>query len=194
VGLEPVNEKLGGLLQRQIERRSAWLKLFLAFLAILVALNVLLIKPHREPSHPKAAGIEGSVHGRQVLGEPGQGEPSRDERLHEEPAQGQPSEGESVRHEPSHAEPVHAAEEMLKVDGLAVNYYPLGSHEYGLARRLSGNAAGRAVLAVFHYIHKAEEFPAFWALFGVFCAWLLVRLSKGSAHTFLGKSEDFYDR
>jgi hypothetical protein len=50
------------------------------------------------------------------------------------------------------------------------------------------------VLAAFHYIHEAEEFPAFWALFGVFCAWVLVRLSKGSAHTFLGKSEDFYDR
>jgi hypothetical protein len=194
VSLQSANEQLGGLLQRQIERRSAWLKLFLAFLAALVALNVLLIKPHRGPSRPEATDTGGPVHGQQVLGEPGQGEPSQGERLHEEPAQGQPSEGESVRHEPSRAEPVHGAEEMLKVDGLAVNYYPQGSHEYVLTRWFSGNPAGRAVLKVFHSIHEAEAFPAFWALFGVFCAWVLVRLSKGSAHTFLGKSEDFYDR
>jgi len=194
VSLETANEKLGGLLQRQIERRSAWLKFFLAFLATLVALNVLLIKPHHAPLHPEAADTGEPVHGEQVLGEPEHGEPAQGELEHAEPAHGESAEGETVHREPPLAEAAHGAEQMLKVDGLALNYYPQGSHEYGLTRKVSSSAPGRALLTVFHWIHQAEEFPAFWALFGVFCAWVLVRLSKGSAHTFLGKSEDFYDR
>jgi hypothetical protein len=35
--------------------------------------------------------------------------------------------------------------------------------------------------------------PGFWALFGLAGALLLARGAKGAAHTFLGKSEDFYD-
>jgi len=34
-----------------------------------------------------------------------------------------------------------------------------------------------------------DQFPGFWALFGLLGA---VILAKGAAHTFLGKDEDFY--
>jgi hypothetical protein len=37
-----------------------------------------------------------------------------------------------------------------------------------------------------------DKFPGFWAIFGLLFAVILARLAKGAAHTFLGKSEDFY--
>ncbi|MDQ7031909.1 MAG: hypothetical protein Q9M37_04225 [Desulfonauticus sp.] len=45
-----------------------------------------------------------------------------------------------------------------------------------------------------HHPHfEAENFPGFWALFGLGCTVLLVKVAKGCAHTFLGKDEDFYE-
>ena len=43
-----------------------------------------------------------------------------------------------------------------------------------------------------HFV--VDAWPGFWALFGLVGTFVLVKLSKGSAHTFLGKDEDFYDR
>jgi len=202
VSLESANEKFGRFLRRQVDLRSAWLKVLLAYLAVLVLLNLFLIKPHHEPAETAHPGEE--AHGALVQEEPGHAEPAAPEALSVhgetdreaaadgEAAHGEPGEGEVSGHEP--AEAAQGPEEMQRVEGVELNYYPHGSHEYGLVRWLSGMATGRAALAAFHTIHAAEDFPAFWALFGVFCAWLLVRLSKGSAHTFLGKPEDFYDR
>ena len=38
-----------------------------------------------------------------------------------------------------------------------------------------------------------DQFPGFWALFGLVGAVILVKGAKGAAHTFLGKDEDFYE-
>lgn len=45
-----------------------------------------------------------------------------------------------------------------------------------------------------HHPHFAlEKFPGFWAVFGLVAALVLGKVAKGSAHTFLGKPEDFYE-
>jgi len=38
-----------------------------------------------------------------------------------------------------------------------------------------------------------DRIPAFWTLFTIIGGYLLVRFSKGLAHTILGKKEDFYE-
>jgi hypothetical protein len=38
-----------------------------------------------------------------------------------------------------------------------------------------------------------DQFPGFWALFGLLGAVILAKGAKGAAHTFLGKDEDFYE-
>ncbi|KUJ95140.1 MAG: hypothetical protein PWR24_582 [Desulfonauticus sp.] len=46
-----------------------------------------------------------------------------------------------------------------------------------------------------HHPHFSwEKLPGFWACFGLVGTFLLVKLAKGCAHTFLGKDEDFYER
>lgn len=196
MSLESANAKFGVFLRRQIAIRSAWLKAFLAFLALLVAANVFLVRPSHEPAHPSEAVQE---KGEDHVGPTGHGEAGRDEEMAAEgpvalQGEAEPA-GETARPEETHGPlPTVAAEPVEKIAAVDLQFYPQGSHEYGLTRRVAATAAGRAVLAVFHYIHEAEAAPAFWALFGVFFAWLLVRLSKGAAHTFLGKPEDFYDR
>lgn len=39
-----------------------------------------------------------------------------------------------------------------------------------------------------------DRHTGFWALFGFVIAVVLARVAKGAAHTFLGKSEDFYTK
>ena len=148
MSLEGLNRALGGFFRGQLERRSLWRKGFLAFLGLLVVLNLAGIKPHEAsgPSHAEKAG-----HGEES--------------------------------------PQAAAPGV----GVALNYYPQGAHTYHLTGWVAASSAGRAVIQAFHYVHEAEAFPGFWALFGVLVALVLVRLSKGAAHTFLGKEEDFYD-
>lgn len=199
MSLESANAKFGAFLRRQMAVRSAWLKAFFAFLALLVAANVFLVRPSHEaagPAHPsEAMHGEGEEH----AGPVGHGEAENSEKMAvEEPAapqNGADRAAEATGSEEDHGKlPAGAPEPAEKIAGVDLQFYPKGSHEYGLTRRVAATAAGRAVLAVFHYIHEAESAPAFWALFGVFFAWVLVRLSKGAAHTFLGKPEDFYDR
>ncbi|MFN2341835.1 MAG: hypothetical protein ABR542_00605 [Desulfonatronovibrio sp.] len=43
-----------------------------------------------------------------------------------------------------------------------------------------------------HFI--IDHLPGFFAAFGLIATILLGRISKGSAHTFLGKDEDYYER
>ncbi|MBI5578429.1 MAG: hypothetical protein HY895_04680 [Deltaproteobacteria bacterium] len=38
-----------------------------------------------------------------------------------------------------------------------------------------------------------DQFPGFWALFGLLGAVVLAKGAKGAAHTFLGKDENFYE-
>ncbi|MEW6442047.1 MAG: hypothetical protein AB1640_14015 [bacterium] len=210
MSLESANAKFGALLARQIERRSVWLKILLLVLAAMVLANVFAIRPGHETAPPASHGAE-AQHAAVVAGHGGEephvaaGGEGASATGHEA-AVPAASEGEAALHsagaphgaaaegEHGHAAAASAPEEMRQIEGVRLNYYPEGSHAYNLVRWASENAAGRAALTAFHYIHAAEEIPAFWALFGVFCTWLLVRLSKGSAHTFLGKSEDFYDR
>ncbi|MFP4083958.1 MAG: hypothetical protein ACLFP9_00145 [Desulfonatronovibrio sp.] len=43
-----------------------------------------------------------------------------------------------------------------------------------------------------HFI--IDHLPGFFAAFGLIATFLLGRISKGSAHMFLGKDEDYYER
>jgi len=201
VSLESANARFGALLRRQIAVRSAWLKAFLAFLALLVATNVFVVRPAHEaagPAHP-AGAMHGEAEDHPGTAGPGEAQGDHQEMTAEAPeaVHGEAGPTEEVAGiEEAHGAPPAAGtgEPVEKIAGVDLQFYPRGTHEYGLTRRVGATAVGRAVLAAFHYIHEAEALPAFWALFGVFFAWVLVRLSKGAAHTFLGKSEDFYDR
>lgn len=198
MSLESANAKFGNFLRRQIAARSAWLKAFLAFLALLVVANVFLVRPSHEaagPAHP--AGAE---HGKAVqhpgkgLGESEPGQEITAEEPAAAPGESGPVEKVAGPEETHGASSTAVVEPVEKIAGVDVQFYPEGSHAYGLTRWVGATAVGRTVLAAFHDLHEAEDLPAFWALFGVIFAWVLVRLSKGAAHTFLGKSEDFYDR
>jgi len=116
----------------------------------------------------------------------------------EEGAAGGPAgheEGQEAEGEAEAAGGPHGPEAMLQAEGLPLNYYPQGSHTYNLSQWLSGNRIGRWLLGDgLDWLHRAEGVVGFWALFGVLVALILVRVSKGAAHTFLGKGEDFYDR
>lgn len=39
-----------------------------------------------------------------------------------------------------------------------------------------------------------DALPGFWAMFGLAGAVVLAKGAKGAAHTFLGKSEEFYEK
>ncbi len=41
-----------------------------------------------------------------------------------------------------------------------------------------------------HYF--VDNIPAFWTMFGVAGCFILIKVAKGIAHTFLGKNEDYY--
>jgi hypothetical protein len=41
-----------------------------------------------------------------------------------------------------------------------------------------------------HYF--VDNVPAFWTLFGIAGCFILIKVAKGIAHTFLGKNEDYY--
>ncbi len=43
-----------------------------------------------------------------------------------------------------------------------------------------------------HFVY--DYLPGFFGAFGLVAAILLGRVSKGTAHTFLGKDEDYYER
>ncbi len=43
-----------------------------------------------------------------------------------------------------------------------------------------------------HFVY--DYLPGFFAVFGLVAAIILGRVSKGTAHTFLGKDEDYYER
>lgn len=201
MSLESANARLGAFLRGQIAVRSAWLKAFLAFLALLVAANVFLVRPSHEaagPAHP-AEVMRGTAEVPSGGADRGEAQGDHREMTAEAPeavyGEARPTE-EVAGIKEAHGAPPAAgsAETVEKIAGVDLQFYPQGTHEYGLTRRVAATEVGRAALAAFHYIHEAETLPAFWALFGVFFAWVLVRLSKGAAHTFLGKPEDFYDR
>jgi hypothetical protein len=42
-----------------------------------------------------------------------------------------------------------------------------------------------------HYL--IDKIYAYWSLFGIVGCFLLIKFSKGIAHLFLAKNEDFYD-
>jgi len=275
VSLDGWNRTLGGVFHRQVAHRALWLKGFLAFLGLLVVLNLAGIRPHGEVGVPHAdkAGhgeeprLDAGAAGEGAAPGPDAARPSGDlpqteeearaadetrtqeltpsgdspradaatraedlPRAEASPPPGQAAEGETppeaetvpeggvgqpprdaarsageipgseATHAPAHGgeaagdHPSHGLEPMLQRQGVALNYYPSGTHAYHLSQWVSENAAGRAVIQGFHALHAAEAFPGFWALFGLAVAVVLVRLSKGAAHTFLGKREDFYDR
>jgi hypothetical protein len=57
-----------------------------------------------------------------------------------------------------------------------------------------------AVLVVFdvllsreHAHYLIDKIYAYWSLFGIVGCFLLIKFSKGLAHLFLAKDEDFYD-
>jgi uncharacterized membrane protein len=57
-----------------------------------------------------------------------------------------------------------------------------------------------AVLVVFdvflsreHAHYLIDKIYAYWSLFGIIGCFLLIKFSKGIAHLFLAKDEDFYD-
>jgi len=37
-----------------------------------------------------------------------------------------------------------------------------------------------------------DNIPAFWTIFGIGGCFILIKVAKGIAHTFLGKNEDYY--
>jgi hypothetical protein len=41
-----------------------------------------------------------------------------------------------------------------------------------------------------HYF--VDNIPAFWTMFGIAGCFILIKVAKGIAHTFLGKNEDYY--
>lgn len=46
----------------------------------------------------------------------------------------------------------------------------------------------------YHPHFLIDHLPGFFAAFGLLATFVLGRLSKGSAHMFLGKDEDYYER
>ena len=57
-----------------------------------------------------------------------------------------------------------------------------------------------AILVVFdvllsreHAHYLIDKIYAYWSLFGIVGCFLLIKFSKGIAHLFLAKNEDFYD-
>lgn len=44
-----------------------------------------------------------------------------------------------------------------------------------------------------HEMFWGEKIPAFWAILSFIGCILFIKICKGAAHTFLGKSEDYYD-
>jgi len=79
---------------------------------------------------------------------------------------------------------------------------PPAGKTQGLARTLRNlmfaSLALLVVLNLFITPHDPhfglDQFPGFWALFGLVGAVILVKGAKGAAHTFLGKDEDFYEK
>ncbi len=75
---------------------------------------------------------------------------------------------------------------------------PLGETARKLAQAMYASLAVLLLLNLFIGPHEphfvVDAWPGFWALFGLVGTFILVKLAKGSAHTFLGKDEDFYDR
>ena len=43
-----------------------------------------------------------------------------------------------------------------------------------------------------HGHYYVDNVPAFWTLFGIVGCFILIKVAKGAAHTFLGKNEDYY--
>jgi hypothetical protein len=41
-----------------------------------------------------------------------------------------------------------------------------------------------------HYF--IDNIPAFWTIFGIIGCFVLIKVAKGIAHTFLAKNEDYY--
>ncbi len=50
-----------------------------------------------------------------------------------------------------------------------------------------------AVLPREHAHYLIDKIRAWWTLFGIIGCFLLIKFSKGAAHLFLSKKEDFYD-
>ena len=44
-----------------------------------------------------------------------------------------------------------------------------------------------------HEVFWGDKIPGFWAIFAFTGCILFIKICKGAAHTFLGKSEDYYD-
>jgi hypothetical protein len=48
------------------------------------------------------------------------------------------------------------------------------------------------ILSRAHAHYLIDKIYAFWTIFGIVGCFLLIKVAKGIAHTFLGKDEDFY--
>ena len=48
------------------------------------------------------------------------------------------------------------------------------------------------VLSRAHAHYMIDKIYAFWTMFGIVGCFILIKVAKGIAHTFLGKDEDFY--
>ena len=44
-----------------------------------------------------------------------------------------------------------------------------------------------------HELFWGDKIPGFWVAFAFIGCIVFIRICKGAAHTFLGKSEDYYD-
>jgi hypothetical protein len=49
------------------------------------------------------------------------------------------------------------------------------------------------IIHIGHHGHYfVDNIPAFWTIFGFAGCFILIKVAKGVAHTFLGKDEDYY--